>query len=455
MTVNGRINSFSGAGIFLAGGGRVFIGPTGRIDTDSGIAILASGDTEGENSGDPVLKPNLLIGMQLDGRQVADILGNSWIINDGGETTIVVNGVTLHDGKLGVVKGAFVSQGIRDLTIREAGVRTIDRTNPDPQKWSISEPTIGVITDRDFSADDFVLTYAPRAALYEVLPGFLLRLNTPGIPRTGPREPDGWLRISGVEGSFEPATASTGASYDFNGQSIEAGFDIPMENDVTIGASFRSLQGSADVSAITGGGRIEADSIGAAFGISINRPDGFYAHGYYSFTDYKLDFASDRRGILKRGVNGRGDSLDLEAGLKWNIGGKMFITPRITATWAKTDVDNFTDRAGSQVSVVDSSRRCGTIGFIAGIEQQPLGHSGETVDLWGSLDLERTFSGVGTRVLVSGEELISVASQTRLNASFGGSWRSDGFVADMGIAAHGLGSDDNQLSAQIALKWYF
>ena len=92
VTVNGRVHGGSGeaAGVFLAGGGRVFIGPAGTVGADSGIAVRVSGGT-----------PNLLLDIDLDGRRVAQVIGDDYIINDGGETTIVVNGVKLHDGATG------------------------------------------------------------------------------------------------------------------------------------------------------------------------------------------------------------------------------------------------------------------------------------------------------------------------------------------------------------------
>ncbi|MYA87294.1 MAG: hypothetical protein F4X97_02360 [Boseongicola sp. SB0662_bin_57] len=64
VTVNGRIDSARGAGVFLAGGGKVFIGPSGRIDADSGVAILATGDSPGDSPEGPAVKPKLLVGMQ-------------------------------------------------------------------------------------------------------------------------------------------------------------------------------------------------------------------------------------------------------------------------------------------------------------------------------------------------------------------------------------------------------
>ena len=92
VTVNGRVTG-NEAGVYLAGGGRVVIGPRGSVGAKSGIAILATGDTPGTQAGDPVIKPRLRVDMNLAGRRVAQVIGNDWIMNDGGETTIAVNNI--------------------------------------------------------------------------------------------------------------------------------------------------------------------------------------------------------------------------------------------------------------------------------------------------------------------------------------------------------------------------
>ena len=78
----------------------------------------------GANAGDPPIKPKLYVNMNLDGRRVAQVIGDDWILNDGGETTIVVNDVTLHDGVDGVVldqddNPVKAANGTFDVWIRE------------------------------------------------------------------------------------------------------------------------------------------------------------------------------------------------------------------------------------------------------------------------------------------------------------------------------------------------
>ena len=130
------------AGVYLAGGGRVVIGPKGSVGAKSGIAILATGVT-----------PKLRVDMNLAGRRVAQAIGDNWIINDGGETTIAVNRTVLHDGVDGVT-GRTAANGAWNVRMREEGVNVTDYTT-DPANWVVSELATGVVADRDFSAQDF------------------------------------------------------------------------------------------------------------------------------------------------------------------------------------------------------------------------------------------------------------------------------------------------------------
>ena len=151
VTVNGRVygGSGEGVGVFLAGGGRIYIGPAGTVGADSGIAIRASGGA-----------PKLYLDMNLDGRKVAEVIGDDWIINDGGETTIVVNDVTLHDGATGST-GLKAANGAWDVMVIDEGVTVDTSTTP----WTISARSTGVVADRDFSADDFDESATPPPPL--------------------------------------------------------------------------------------------------------------------------------------------------------------------------------------------------------------------------------------------------------------------------------------------------
>ena len=313
VMVTGRIDVRGGgaAGIFLAGGGRVHIGPTGVIDAASRIAIFAAGDTPGENPGDPAVKPKLFVGIELSGRRMKDVLGDGWIINEGGETTIAVNGVVLHDGAKGVVPGASAPNGAWDVTIRKRGVNVADRS--DPENWEIAELAAGVAADRDFSAADFDFSqvYAPRAAVYEALPGFLLALHEPNTQgaRISHFGSPAWVRLSGDGRRYQPARSSAAAKWDFNRDVLDAGLDIAFGETLSASVFGCNLWGSADISAPGGGGRIDARGTVGAFDLCATGPGGNYACGGFYYASYRLDISSDRRGLLKRDASARGHSL--------------------------------------------------------------------------------------------------------------------------------------------------
>ena len=162
VTVNGSVMG-DDAGVWLAGGGRVVIGPEGTIGAQSGIAILATGTVPEVPAPDPnpdsvaaipAILPKLRVDLNLGGRPVAQAIGNNWIMNDGGETTIAVNGTVLHEGATGVT-GRTAANGVWNVRMREEGVNVDYITDPNPANWEMIEPTAGVVADRDFSAQDF------------------------------------------------------------------------------------------------------------------------------------------------------------------------------------------------------------------------------------------------------------------------------------------------------------
>ena len=163
VTVNGPVVS-AAEGVFLANGGWVVIGPRGSIDSASGIAILATGSVPGPDNFEPAvgaIAPKLWVDLNLGGRRVAQALGDGWILNDGGETTIAMNNVVLHDGATGVT-GRTAPNGAWDVRMQAGGVTVTDRSNADPAMWAVSARAAEVIADRDFSSvEDFTETERP------------------------------------------------------------------------------------------------------------------------------------------------------------------------------------------------------------------------------------------------------------------------------------------------------
>ena len=272
VTINGKISAETG--VFLAGGGRINFETTGSVDASSGAAILATGDNSGLNPGDSPTKPKLHISINLNGRPIAEIIGEEgWIINDGGGTTIVVNGIKLHDSINGVVPDAVVTDGNRAYRIRADGVRIIDRTT---DTWVISERAEGIIVDRDFSVADFVWEEVPTAppedgspdlpgivlvnvlgiGLYEVVPNFMLRLNKQEFrgKRIWSSSSPIWVRLAKKSWTYQPTVATVDGEYRASNFTIETGIDLPLSDSLVSSASVSRVEGLADVATSREGG---------------------------------------------------------------------------------------------------------------------------------------------------------------------------------------------------------
>ncbi len=244
INLNGHINS-AGTGVYLAGGGRVFIGPKGIINSGSRKVILATGDTPGDNPGESI-PPKLYLDINLDGRDIADVIGDDgWILNDNGGTTIVINGVKLHDSSTGVIPDAYAANGITYIKIRPDGVR-VDHTQ---DQLVISERQLGVVADRDFSVDDFILLIIPGGALYDLLPNYLLNLNKPILSFSEIRKDSTsspfWINLSTNHQTFYPRVSTTGTKYRSQINGFELGTNFLL-GDRLVGTTFiRAVEGSA------------------------------------------------------------------------------------------------------------------------------------------------------------------------------------------------------------------
>ena len=451
VTARGAVRGGSGegAGVYLAGGGKVVVESSGSVGAASGIGIRAARKLSTEAA------PRLHFEVRRPDRSAADaiasmsdVIGGDWILNDGGGTTIVVNGVKLHDAAAGPT-GVWIPQGARDVGLREKGV-TVDDSDPDA--WVISAPK-AVVADRDFSAADFIEVYAPRAAVYEALPGFLLRLNGGGLTGKRMRLPGSlvWTRLSGGRGSYAPGRASAGAEYDYDRFEAEAGLDLSLGNRFAGSVSARHARGSAEVDAPTGGGAIDARGLGFALAASWRGESGWYARGGFSLTNYDVDLSSNKRGGLKEYLGGSAGSADFEAGRRVALE-KMDITPRLRLARAEADADVFTDALGARVGVVDAARFTGAAGLAVDAARA---WEGGNLSLRGSLDVERVLGGAETAVSVSGERLESESAKTRVLLGLGVDYRSGRFAVGAEVSAGGLGSDDASYAGRVTFGMRF
>ena len=425
VMVNGHVRGGTGvgAGVRLYGGGRVEIGARGSAGADSGVAVRAEGD------GAP-----LHVGVALDGRRPGEAIAGT-IRNDDGRTTIVVNGTTLHDGMAGAT-GLRAPHGARDVTLAMGDT----------------------IAGRAFSAADFVTSYAPRAAVYEALPGFMLRLEDRGVAGRRMRSPGfpTWVRLSVGGGTYEPDHSHVGAAYDIGRFQLEAGVEFALfrEANVSGWASLRHVRGSADVSAPTGGGTIEATGFGPSLGVSWENAAGYFANGRISVTRYETDLRADGRGLLREGAVATINSLGVEAGRRFSLADDLSLMPQ--AWWNLSDVsmDGFQDAVGTRVSLAKTERSIAGFGIVTQTTHSWDGGQGKLV-LRGRLGMEGVLGEAETVADVSGEHLHSGAAQTWGVLGLSAAYLSNQWALGAEVSASGLGSDENGYAASLRLVVQF
>ena len=425
VVVNGRVRGGTGvgAGVRLYGGGRVEIGPRGSLGADSGVAVRAEGDGAA-----------LHVGVALDGRRPREAIAGE-IRNDDGRTTIVINGTTLHDGVTGAT-GLQAPHGARDVTLAADDA----------------------IAGRAFSAAEFVTLYAPRAAVYEALPGYMLRLDNRGTAGKRLRSPDSpaWARVLRGQGSYQPDRSHVGAAYDFGRFEAEAGleFALSRERSVTGWASLRHVRGSADVSAPTHGGRIEAAGFGTSVGASWESAAGYHASGRISVTRYDMDLRAQSRGLLKEGAGATVHTLGVEAGRRFSFADNLSLTPQVWLTRSGVSMDGFRDAVGARVSLEKSDRSIVGFGIVTKTAHSWDGSERELV-LRGRLGVERVLGDAQTVADVSGERLDSEAAPTRAVLGLGAVYRWNRWTLDGEVFASGLGSDDGDYTVSLRLGTEF
>ena len=426
VVVNGRVRGGSGvgAGVRLYNGGQVEVGSQGSVGAASGVALRAEGDGAA-----------LHVNLALDGRRLSQAVEGE-IRNDDGRTTVAVNGVLLHDGMTGAT-GVWVPNGARDVSLTAAET----------------------VAGRAFSAADFVTgPYTPRAAVYESLPGVLLWLDNRGAAGKRLRKPGSpaWIRVSGGHGSYVPSRASVGAKYDFRRFETEAGleFALSQEENVTVWASLRHVRGSADVSALTGGGKIDAAGFGASFGTSWENAAGYHASGRILVTRLVTDLRADGRGILKEGADARVFTLGVEAGRRFSLANDLSLTPQAWLTRSEVSMDGFRDAVGSRVSLEQADRSIVGLGIVLE-SADSRDDSRHTLAFHGRLGVERAMSDMETGADVSGERLDSESARTWGVLGLGAVYRWNQSSLSGEISASGLGTDESGYAASFHLETRF
>ncbi len=412
VTVDGTVGA-----VRLDRGGMVTVGRSGVIRGAGGTAIRAGGAA-------------LRADLNPSGRRFHSVAGGGVIIhNAGGKTTLLVNGVKLHDAETGET-GARARNGPRVVSLLP-----------------------GAGDDGIFTAEEFI-ERGLYQGIYEALPGLLHRMEsgrTREARMTAPGSPV-WVRLSAVEGSRGAKGSTSSAEYDFASFGAEAGLNVsfPWTSGLTGSLSLRHQRGAAETSLADGKGEIDLAGVGLGAGLSWRSGDGWYLRGDFSVMDYAADLASQKWGKLENNVGASVRVLDIEAGRRFTLNEKIALAPRGWLTRSEISMGGFADAYGERFRLVRANRLAGGFGAVAETTR-PLAVGGGTLAWRGSADVEEILSGERTTVEVSGERLHSRAEKTRLLLGMGARWRKGRFTIGGEISSSGLGSNDKTLGARISL----
>ncbi len=390
------------AGVHMAKGGTVVIGPRAHVGAASGTAVKAN--AEGDMA---VILEEDAYGLtgRIDGT----------IVN-AAETVFKTRGVS------GMETTLSTGQAVR----RDGGTKGIYRAL---QVFVLREAMEGGSKiGYEFKAGSEERQYHARARVYEALPSVLLDLNAraPRMSRGASGGGDVWAVFDAGEGKRQAAVSTTSEgvagralAWDFTRWGVASGFDFPAGEDLTFGVSAHHRRGKA---AVKHGGAVKASGTGVGASLTYGSADALYVRGWFSYSGFSgIELMSDDdlpgSGNLSRSdVSGSGNAIGLDAGMRTELEG-ITLTPRGGLVSSSVKVDEFSDLesvAGSG-KVSGSGRSVkGRLGVTAEIGGIAAGAS-----VYASLDAERDFSAKRD-MTASGTELASKPKSTWGRLGLGG-----------------------------------
>lgn len=432
----------------LGGSGTIFgnVTNSGTIVAGSGAtgALTISGDYTGNNG---VLDIQSVLGGDTSATSQLVVTGNTAgtttvrVTNAGGAGAQTVEGIKIIDVG-GTSAGTFSLQGDYVYNGDQAVVGGA-------YAYRLYQNGIATPADGDWYLRSVLIAtstaplYQAGVPIYEVYPQMLQQLNAIGTlqQRVGDRYwetgsdpvaangPDGvWMRTEGMYGRVDPASSTSGATYDYDLWKAEGGVDGELYQSgkgLLIGgltAHFGTITG--DVGSIYGDGKIETMGQGVGATLTWYGADGFYADAQGQFTLYDTTLKSDLTNAdLKGGNSGFGSTLSIEAGRRFASAGSWSITPQAQLIYSSIDFDDFHDAFGAPVSLDRGDSLNGRADIAFDRDESWQKADGKTVHakLYGSANLYYEFLQ-GTAVDVAGLRFKTENDRLSAGVTLGGSY---------------------------------
>jgi len=410
-----------GAGVFMAGGGQVTIGPEGVLGAESGITIHAVGDNRTDQD-DEEPPRKLYVNLEsMDGKPWERLAGR--IVNEDGETILAVNGTDVFDN--GRIDAWAPFGSLQELSL-----------NPDEDFSSL-----------DFSdEEDWVRRYQAHVGAYEALPGALRRIDT--IACHVPTQQN-YIGVCGGRGQYTPDQTTTGMSYAYDQQALHSHIMRPLSEQVSGWAGLRQVSGEANVNIAAGSSRVTVRGVGVHGGVQVMGDTDLYGQAHLQWTRYTLNLVS---GAVRGTTKGTSWSLGLEGGRHFRVDDETRVTGRGWLKHANVSVNPFEDSVGLRVSGQERQVIAGV--GVRGERTMVQENEDRRVVLRGSAGIETAVSEAST-VMVGDEVLSSQAKATRLLLDVGGVLHQGDTEFHGMVYAHGLGADDTAYGLRLGLEWSF
>jgi len=426
-----------GAGVFMAGGGRVTIGSKGVLGAQSGIAILAAGvnpteeDTSTEENATPrKLYVNLV---SLDGKPWERLDGR--IVNEGGETILAMNGMDVFDNNPDYEGEDRRTNHTLDVWIPYGPLNEI-QLNPD-----------GDFNMLDFTQEeDWMRRYQAHAGAYEALPGAIRRIDTMAcyVPTQ-----QNFIGVCGGRGQYTPDQTTTGMSYSYDQQAVHGHITAALSDRSSGWIGLRQVNGEANVSIASGSSRLKMRGFGMYGGLHVMGDNDLYGQAQLMGTRYRSNLSS---GPVSAATKGMAWSFALEGGRHFSVDDETRVTGRGWLKQSNVSVNPF--RSTDNLLVIARERQ-----VIAGLgvrAERTMALASETsrVVLRGSAGIENAVNEA-SGATIGDAALESQAKATRFLLDLGGALYQGNTTVQGMVYAHGLGADDTAYGLRLGLEWSF
>ena len=262
-----------------------------------------------------------------------------------------------------------------------------------------------------------------------------------------------WGKISSTSAEFEP-NSTTLATYEIENTEVEFGINSLLlanhpyiAGDFTVDAGVAFGNATADVSVGGGAGEISTNSIKFAISATWESDDSVYWDGQFQYVTFENDIETDTK---LASVDASSYSVGAEIGWGAEFDG-FSVMPSAQIAWTSVDFGDFTDSAGTAVTLDDGDALGGRIGVA--VEREWKSILPEDLLLCGRADLLAHLEGeVATNS--GGMKMLSERKDPSINIGLGASYAWDGFDISADVSTQ-QGRETAGYAGSIGIKYRF